>query len=184
MERKFLEGLGLEKDVIDKVMAENGKDINAEKAKTTAVNEELTKAKEESKTAQETIKDLKKNNANNEALQAKVTEYETKTKNLEAEYKEKIKNMTLDGAISKALTGANAKHSDLLSSKIDRTKLQINDDGSVTGLNEQVEGLKTNYKDLFETVLKGKEPDNKGNPTPEPGTEINSLGSALADYYK
>lgn len=33
MKREFLEGLGLEKDAIDKIMAENGKDIEAGKAK-------------------------------------------------------------------------------------------------------------------------------------------------------
>jgi len=39
MKRKFLEDLGLEKDIVDKIMAENGNDINAEKAK---VNEKVT----------------------------------------------------------------------------------------------------------------------------------------------
>ena len=33
MKREFLEGLGLEKEAIDKIMAENGKDIEAGKAK-------------------------------------------------------------------------------------------------------------------------------------------------------
>lgn len=34
MKREFLEGLKLEKDTIDAIMAENGKDIEREKAKT------------------------------------------------------------------------------------------------------------------------------------------------------
>ncbi|MBE6857384.1 MAG: hypothetical protein IJO99_02760 [Ruminococcus sp.] len=33
MQRKFLEDLGLEKDVIDKIMTENGNDINNAKKK-------------------------------------------------------------------------------------------------------------------------------------------------------
>lgn len=36
MKREFLEGLGIEKENIDKIMAKNGKDIEAEKAKTTS----------------------------------------------------------------------------------------------------------------------------------------------------
>ena len=32
MKRKFLEDLGLEKEAIDKIMAENGNDVNAAKA--------------------------------------------------------------------------------------------------------------------------------------------------------
>ena len=35
MKTEFLRGLGLEQDAIDKIMAENGKDVAAEKAKTT-----------------------------------------------------------------------------------------------------------------------------------------------------
>ena len=37
MKRKFLEDLGLEKDVIDKIMKENGSDIETEKANTSAL---------------------------------------------------------------------------------------------------------------------------------------------------
>ena len=36
MERKFLESFGIEKEAIDKIMAENGKDIEAQKALTAA----------------------------------------------------------------------------------------------------------------------------------------------------
>ena len=34
MKTEFLKELGLEQDAIDKIMAENGKDVEAEKAKT------------------------------------------------------------------------------------------------------------------------------------------------------
>ena len=50
-----------------------------------------------------------------------------------------------------------------LSSKIDRDKLVINDDGTITGLDEQITGLKTNYKDLFEATVTGKAPENHEN---------------------
>lgn len=46
MQRKFLEELGLEKDMIDKIMDENGKDINREKEKAEAIKEQLETAKE------------------------------------------------------------------------------------------------------------------------------------------
>ena len=70
MKRKFLEDLGLEKEAIDKIMTENGADIEAEKAKTTEAN----------------------------------TKLEDATKQLE-----------------KALGGAKAKHTDLLSTKIEKS---------------------------------------------------------------
>ena len=34
MQRKFLEDLGLEKEIVDKIMSENGSDIEKDKGKT------------------------------------------------------------------------------------------------------------------------------------------------------
>lgn len=55
MKTEYLESLGLSKDVIDKIMAENGKDVEAEKAKTTAKGGELDKANQAVKDLQETV---------------------------------------------------------------------------------------------------------------------------------
>ena len=121
MKREFLEGLGLEKEAIDKIMAENGADIEAEKAKTTEANIKLEDATKQLEKANSTIKDLKKNNADNEALQTKVKEYEDNMKTQKAEYEAKVRNLTLDAAIEKALGGAKAKHTDLLSTKIEKS---------------------------------------------------------------
>ena len=186
MKRKFLEDLGLEKEVIDKIMTENGADIEAEKAKTLEATTKLEDANTQLSEANNTIKDLKKNNADNEALQTKITDYENTIKTQKAEYEAKVRNLTLDGAIEKALSGAKAKHVDLLSTKIDREKLIISEDGKVSGLDEQLTGLKETYKDLFEEE-KAQDPP----PTFSKGTEggkgddiqINSLGSALSAYY-
>ena len=186
MKRKFLEDLGLEKEVIDKIMAENGADIEAEKAKTLEATTKLEDINKQLETANDTIKDLKKSNSDNEELQNKVKTYEEDIKTQKADYEAKIRNLTLDAAIEKALTGAKAKHTDLISTKIDKEKLIIGEDGKISGLDEQLTGLKETYKDLFEE-------DNQQDPPPEfsKGTEggkgediqINSLGSALSAYY-
>ena len=118
------------------------------------------------KTSNNTIKDLKKNNADNEELQKTIKQHEDTIKTLKTDSETKIRNLTLDGAINNALTKAKAKHSDLLSSKIDRDKLVINEDGTVTGLDEQIKSCKETYKDLFEVTLGGKTPPNPdGKPT-------------------
>ena len=44
MKRDFLEALGLEKETVDKIMAENGTDLEREKAKTTAARADLADA--------------------------------------------------------------------------------------------------------------------------------------------
>lgn len=40
MKRDFLESLGLEKDAVDKIMAENGADLEKEKSRTAALMEQ------------------------------------------------------------------------------------------------------------------------------------------------
>lgn len=55
MKTDFLKGLGLEQDVIDKIMAENGKDIAAEKAKTVKAEGERDNYKEQLDTATEQL---------------------------------------------------------------------------------------------------------------------------------
>lgn len=174
MKRKFLEELGLEKEVIDKIMAENGADIEAEKAKAVEATNKLESITTQLTEANNTIKDLKKNNSSNEELQTKVKEYEDTIKTQKADYEAKVRNLTLDSAIEKALSSAKAKHSDLLSTKIDREKLVIGDDGKVTGLDEQLKGLKENYKDLFEEKISGIPPAN-----PEGGSSTSNTYEAL-----
>lgn len=166
MKRKFLEDLGLTKEQIDRVMDENGKDIEAEKEKATTATAELEDVKKQLKEANSTITDLKKSNADNEALQAKVKEYEDTIKTQKADYEAKVRNLTLDSAIEKALSNAGAKHIDLLSTKIDREKLKIETDGKVIGLDEQISAYKESYKDLFTPKIEGRDPNNNGGGKP------------------
>lgn len=56
MKTEFLKGLGLDQNVIDQIMAENGRDIEAEKARTVAKDGELLKANDTIKSLQETMK--------------------------------------------------------------------------------------------------------------------------------
>lgn len=174
MKTEFLKELGLTEEQIKSVMAENGKDVEAEKEKVKNATTELEGTKTQLSEANKTITDLKKNNGDNEALQTKVKEYESTIKTQKADYEAKVRNLTLDGAIEKALTGAKAKHTDLLSTKIDREKLLISEDGKVSGLDEQLKGLKETYKDLFEEKISGPTPAN-----PEKGSLGNNTYEAL-----
>ncbi|MFL7796637.1 phage scaffolding protein [Clostridium chauvoei] len=61
-----------------------------------------------------------------------------------------------------------------MASKIDREKLSINKDGEITGLDDQLKGLKDNYKDLFEEKISGIPPVN-----PEGGSGGNNTYEAL-----
>lgn len=89
MKRDFLEGLGLEKEAVDKIMAENGADLEREKAKTTAAKADLADAQGKLTAAQTELESLKKANGDIAALQRKLTDlqakYDTDTKALQGQ---------------------------------------------------------------------------------------------------
>lgn len=102
MKTEFLTGLGLEKDVIDKIMAENGKDVNAAKEALAITKEELKQTKEQLQTANETIEGFK----DYDDVKSQVADYKAKYEQAEAD-KKKIQedyafNSKLEAAAKKA----------------------------------------------------------------------------------
>jgi len=157
--RKLLEGAKKKEDgSID--IEELMKQVNTEFPKNAVPKETFNDINGQLKTANTTIADLKRSNGDNETLQKTIKDHEATIKTQKAEYDTKVRNLTLDSAIEKALSTAKAKHSDLLSTKIDREKLLISEDGKVSGLDEQLKGLKETYKDLFEEKISGATPAN------------------------
>lgn len=94
MKREFLKDLGLEADVIDKIMAEHGKTIEESKKKLADVEDLKSQIEEKDKTIKELsdqIKDGKADAKTIEELKAKVVDYEKaeddrKRKELAAEH--------------------------------------------------------------------------------------------------
>lgn len=157
MKRKFLEDLGLEKEVIDKILDQNSQDIGVLKKQNETLEERVKQLGTDIETRDTQLGDLKKL-GNPEELQRKLDEAIALNDSSKKEYEEKIANMKFDSAIEKALTGA--KHIDLLSTKFDRTKLKLNDKDEVEGIEEQLKAIKESYKDLFTPEKNGKTPFN------------------------
>lgn len=137
--------------------------INAEFPKNAVPKETFNDVNSQLKTANSTITDLKAANLDNETLQKTITDHETALADQKTAYETKVKDLLISGAVEKALLSSKAKHSDLLTGKIDREKLIIGEDGKIIGIDEQITSLKENYKDLFESKLSGNPPENNGN---------------------
>lgn len=173
MKREFLEDLKLEKEMIDKIMAENGKDIESEKQKVIAKQTELDSLNDTKKDLEQQIKDrdkqlkeLQDKAKGNEELEKTIKDLQDTNKATKDQYEAKIKEMTISTAIQAKLS--DTKYPDLLLTKFDRTKLVVNADGTVTGIDEQLTGIKETYKDLFVPAVTGREPNNNGD-TPTGG---------------
>lgn len=134
--------------------------INEEAAKHIVAKEQYNTKVKELDAANDTIKDLKKSNEDNEELQKTIKAHEDTIKQLQKDHEAELKGMKIDSAITKILADNKAKHPDLLAGKFDREKLLVTDDGKVTGLDDQLKGLKEIYKDMFTQTVAGREPNN------------------------
>lgn len=110
------------------------------------------------------LKTLKDEAKDSEALQTKITELEETNKQTRKEYDARIRDMKLTSAIKDQLT--DCKYPDLVADKFDRSKLILAEDGSVSGLAEQMKTVKETYKELFAPPVSGKSPANNGKTTP------------------
>ena len=128
------------------------------------------------------LKILKDEAKDNEVLQTKITELENANKATKKEYEDKIRDMKLTSAIKDQLS--DCKYPDLVADKFDRTKLILAEDGSVSGLAEQLKSVKETYKELFTPTISGKTPPNNGKTTPQSGTgndRVSELEKIVSD---
>lgn len=178
MKREFLEGLGLEKDAIDQIMAENGKDITREKNKADSVQSQLDAANQKL-TGFEGV-DVAD-------LNGKVTAYEQQVAALQADLAaERAAN-----AVKIGLIEAKAVDVDYLSYKLteklkaDGKTAELDESGKIKDWDSLLEGLQKQFPTQFEggstkKIEKRKLPDGDPDAQAEPA----SLADALHDFYE
>jgi phage minor structural protein GP20 len=178
MKRKFLEDLGLSKEVIDKIMDENGKDIeaakgelDAEKSKVSELTKEVDGYKGQIKERDKQLEEIKKSSGDNEELKKQIESLEEANKQAKKEHEAEITQLKIDSAVTAALTTANAKNITAVKALLNLKDAKLADDGSVIGLKEQIESLTKadDTKFLFETVtFKGVKTGESGDIDDEP----------------
>lgn len=140
MKRDFLKDLGLADEAIDKIMAENGKDIEAVKASLSAKEAELA-------TAQKTISDLKEtlkkfDGVDVEKLKADLAAAQEK-------YNNDISKIKLDNALELALRDAKARNPKAVKALLNHDEIKLDGD-KLLGLDAQLEAIKKDNDFLFE----------------------------------
>lgn len=169
MQRKFLEDLGLEKEVIDNIMSENGNDINKAKGDYEDVKAQLETANTTIKERDKQLKTLKDSVGDNEELQKQITELQATNKEAATKYANDLKELKLNNAIKLAINNK-VHNEDMAASLFDKSKLVLGDDGKVIGIDEQLENIKKDNAFLFKTG----EVKTPYNPTGGDGTPTNN----------
>lgn len=169
MNRDFLEKQGLEKEVIDAVMAEHGKSVHATKQELESVTTDRDNLKQQIADRDTQLSDLKKEVKDNEELTARITELETANEQTETEYREKLEEQQRDFAIETALRDAKAINPKRAKKALsDEFESVIFKDGKLIGLDEVMTTIKESEAYLFEVE---KEPENITPKGAQPGTQ-------------
>ena len=150
MEREFLKGLGLEKDAIDKIMAENGKDIELEKGKVKDIQSQLVTANNTIKERDKQLETLKNSPDNPETLKQQIQQLQDDNKAKDEAHQKEIKELKVNSALEKALTNAKAKNAKAVQSLLDLgDDVELNEDGTIKGLDEKIKALKKSDAYMF-----------------------------------
>lgn len=150
-----IEKAGLEKDVIDKIMALHGKDIEGLKTKVETAEKAAGEIQNQLDNANKAIQDMKA--LDPEGLQKKANDWETKAKEFEAQAKQakeeaetKVKDMQFDNALTEALKSAKVKDPKEILPHLDMDIIKV-EDGKIKGLEEQLKPLQESKDYLFDS---------------------------------
>lgn len=113
------------------------------------------------------LETLKKTAGDKEKLESTIQQLQEENKSSKTKYEQDLKNLRIDSAVKLKLTNT-AQDVDIVASLIDKTKLIVSDDGTVTGLDEQINPLKQSKPFLFKNDKQSYEPKVRGNPINNP----------------
>ena len=154
MERKQLEELGLEKDVINKIMDLNGNDINKIKQEKEVLEQEKTNLSEQLKSANTKIEDFSKLNVDEIKEEAK--KYKEEFEANQKEMQNKLKQQELEHKIELSLTKQGARSIKAAKALLDIDKLNETDK-----VDEELEAQLTNLTESASYLFQGQQTQGK-----------------------
>lgn len=143
MQRKTLEDLGLEKEVIDKIMAENGSDIEKVKQSAQTQIEDLTTSLS---TATDTLKSFE--GVDVKELQGKIAQLNADLQAKDSEYQTKLADMEFTTALDSAIGITGARNAKAVKALLDLDALKISKNQQ-EGIKKALETVRSENDYLF-----------------------------------
>lgn len=155
MKTEFLKSLNLSQEMIDKIMAENGKDIAVEQKKAEKVIQERDSYKLKAESLETQVNDAnteiqKFKDMDIDGIKKAADDWKETAEKAKADADKQISQMKFDYALSAALTGVKAKNAKAVKALLDMDGLKFND-GKIVGLDEQLAQIKADNDYLFES---------------------------------
>lgn len=155
---EYIDSLNLEDEAKKKAIEKLKnflKDNYVDKAKFNEITTAKINLETQIKERDKQLETLKKTDGDKEKLESTIKQLQEENKTSKSKYEQDLKELRINGAIKLKLTDK-AQDVDIVASLIDKTKLIVGDDGSVTGLDEQINPLKQSKPFLFKDVKPAK----------------------------
>lgn len=149
MNAEDLKKLGIEDEGIQKqIIILHGKGIEGLKAQLQTATQERDNLSTQLTDASKTIADFKGMDV--AGIQKSVEEWKTRAQDAEANAAKQIAEMKFNIALETALGNAKAKNVKAVKALVDHKTLTLGEDGTIAGLNDQLEKIKAENDFLFE----------------------------------
>lgn len=158
MKKQELLDLGVPEELVEKILISHGKDIEAKKTEIetlTTAQKASKKQIEDANAAIATFKDL-----DVDAIKASAEEYKTKFEEAQEASAKQLKQVKFDHALNDGISTAKAKNIKAVRALLDVDKISLEDDGTLSGLDEQLLKVTEENDFLFEPV-EDEKPDPK-----------------------
>ena len=143
---------GMTDDLASKIAEQSAEELKGYIPKTRfdEVNEAKKNAEALVKERDKQLEDVKKSTGDNEELKKQIEQLQADNKTAKAEYEANIKKMQIDNAVQSALKDAGAKNVTALTALLTGLdKAELDEDGTVKGLAEQIQALQKSDSYLF-----------------------------------
>ena len=166
MKKEDFTALGISEELAEKAAKASEEELKGFIPRT-RLNEEIQKKKNAEETLDSVKKELdslKASAGDSDQMKDQIRKLQDELKDKEKKYADEIAGMKLDNAIQ-AKIGSSAQDAALVAGLIDKTKVILGDDGSVTGLDEQVKALREKSPFLFKEGETYPDVRDKGEPS-------------------
>ncbi len=174
MKKEELVKLGLTEEDADKVAKTSEEELKGfvPKSRFDEVNEARKHAEESVKERDKQIEGLKESAGDAEKLKQQIEQLQQDNKAKDSNHALEIKKLKIDNAVDSALNTAKAKNLKAVRALLDLDKAELDENGSVKGLAEQIKKLSEAEDSKFMFESSGK-PKMKGAKTGEDGIDDN-----------
>lgn len=149
MKREYLKGLGLEEDVINKIMAEHGKGIESVKTELTTKETELQTLQGQLQTANKEIENFK--DLDIDEIKQRAEKYKTDFEELQSKSKKQLADLKFEHDIEKAIGNAKARNIITVKALLDIDELKESKN-QADDIKQALETIKKDNDYLFEPV--------------------------------